>query len=200
MGIPEKSDDYGLADAKIPENLMKAGLQLDKKEFAEVMHSHKVHPSAVKGIWEVFQQKNIQSYNKAMEAHQKNITTAVNSLKGEWGDAYQQNVELGQMVINKFSSDQSANDFVTAVLSTDPRGIKFLAKIGEQFAEVKVPEFQMKRFTLAPAEAAEEVSRMKKDLNGPYWNHGNKFSKQEQDAAIARVNMLLAKAQGKGQA
>ncbi len=197
MGIPEKSDDYGLADAKIPENLSKSGLQFDKKEFAEVMHTHKVHPSAVKGLWEVFQQKNIQMYTKAVEAQKETVNKAINALKGEWGDSYQMNVELGQTVINKFSADQDSNDWVTAVLSTDPRGIKFLSKIGEQFAENKVPEFQMKRFSLAPAEAAEEVSRMKQDFNGPYWNHGNKFTKQEQDAAIARVNMLLAKAQGK---
>jgi hypothetical protein len=170
-------------------------LALDKNKFAEIMHAHKVHPSAVKGIWNAYQQMAIESYKGAMEKHQKTLTDTVNSLKGEWGDAYQSNIELGQMVINKFAPDQATNDYITTVLSQSPQGIKFLAKIGDQFAENKVGEFQMKKFSLAPDEAMEEVRRIKADMDGPYMNQKGKFSEKEHQLAVERVNGLIASVQ-----
>ena len=191
MGVPDKAEGYGLPDAKLPESMAKSGLTLNKQQFAEVMHAHKVHPSAVKGIWETYQKMNIDAYQKAMGDHQANLQKTVNALKGEWGDQYNTNVELGQLVINKFSADKEMNDYLTTILSQDPRGIKFLAKIGDQFAEHKVGEFQMKRFSLAPEEAMEEVRKMSRDMNGPYMNQSGKFTDREHQAAVDRYNMLL---------
>lgn len=196
MGIPDKAQGYGLPDANIPESMK--DLTLDKNKFAEVMHAHKVHPSAVKGIWETYQKMAIDSYKGVMEKQQAKLTETVNTLKGEWGDAYNTNVELGQLVINKFSSDQETNDYITSMLCQDPRGIKFLSKIGSQFAENKVGEFQMKRFSLAPDEAMEEVRKIKSDLDGPYHNSKGKFTDAEHQASMDRVNMLLASAQRRG--
>lgn len=201
LGVPDKAEGYGLADAAIPKDLAQMGLTLNKNEFAEVMHAHKVPPGAVKGIWDVYQQKAIGAYKNAMQAQQEQLTKTVNSLRGEWGDSYQTNVELGQMVINKFSNDQDTNDYITSALSKDARGIKFLAKVGEQFAENKVPEFQMKRFSLAPEEALEEIQKIKQDMDGPYMNQKGKFSDREHTAAVDRVNHLFGVFQkGRGKA
>ena len=194
LGVPDKAEGYGLADASIPKDLADMGLTLNKNEFAEVMHAHKVPPATVKGIWDIYQKKAISAYQNAMQEQQKSLTTTINALRGEWGDAYDTNIELGQMVINKFSVDQGMNDYLTAVLSKDPRGIKFLAKIGDQFAENKVGEFQMKRFTLAPEQAMEEISNLKKDLDGPYHNMKGKFSDAEHQRAVDQVNGLMAAA------
>ena len=191
LGVPDKAEGYGLADAVIPKDLAQMGLTLNKNEFAEVMHAHKVPPGAVKGIWDVYQQKAIGAYTNAMKAHQEQLTNTVNTLRGEWGDSYETNVELGQMVINKFSDSQETNDKITALLSKDPAGIKFLAKVGSQFAENKVPEFQMKRFSLAPEEALDEVIKIKMDLDGPYHNSKGKFTAKEHQVAVDRVNHLI---------
>ena len=190
LGVPDKAEGYGLADAQIPKDLAQMGLTMNKSEFAEVMHAHKVPPGAVKGIWEVYQQKAIGAYKTAMQQQQEQLTNTVNQLRSEWGDSYETNVELGQMVINKFSDSQETNDKITSLLSKDPAGIKFLAKVGEQFAENKVPEFQMKRFSLAPEQALEEIEKIKKDLDGPYMNTKGKFSDREHQAVVDRVNHL----------
>lgn len=200
LGVPDKAEGYGLADANIPKDLSDMGLTLNKNEFAEVMHAHKVPPAAVKGIWDIYQKKAVDSYQKAMQEHQKTLTQTINSLRGEWGDAYETNVELGQMVINKFSDTQDTNDYITSSLSKDPRGIKFLAKLGNEFAENKIGEFQMKRFTLTPEQAMEEVMKIKMDLNGPYMNQSGKFTDAEHNREIDRVNGLIASAQKSRQA
>lgn len=195
MGIPDKAEGYGLADANLPESMK--GMTMDKGQFAEVVHAHKLTPSQAKGLWETYQKINIDTYNKALEAHQKQLTDTVNSLKGEWGDAYETNVELGQLVINKFSNDQEQNDYITSVLAKDPRGVKFLAKIGEQFAENKVGEFQMKKFSLAPEQARDEWQKIAKDPNHAY--NSDKASPKERQAAIDYVNSLIRTAnKGRG--
>lgn len=190
MGIPDKAEGYGLPNANIPESMK--DLVLDKNKFADIMHAHKVHPHAVKGIWEAYQKMAIDSYQGAMDKHKAKLTENVNRLRGEWGDTYDTNIELGQTVINKFSDSQEMNDYLTSTLSQDPMGIKFLAKLGNQFAENKIGEFQMKRFSMAPAEAQAEIDKMVRDLEGPYMNTKEKYTEQEHQAAIARVNSLRA--------
>ncbi len=190
MGIPDKAEGYGLPDANLPDSMK--GITLDKDQFANVMHAHKVHPSAVTGIWKEYQRINVEEYGKAMDAHKASLNETVNRLRGDWGDAYDSNVELGQTVINKFSEDQEGNDYLTSILTQDPRGIKFLAKIGDQFAENKIGEFAMKRFSLSPDEAQVEIDSMTKDLNGPYMNTQGSHTDAEHQAAIARVDSLRA--------
>jgi hypothetical protein len=199
MGIPDKAEQYGLPDAKLPDSMK--DITIDKNKFAEVVHAHKLTPAQAKGLWQTYTELNVQSYQEAIKAHQDSLMNTVNSLKSEWGDAYQTNVELGQMVINKFSSDQEMNDYITTTLSKDPRGIKFLAKLGDQFAENKIPEFSMKRFSLAPEQAMEEITKIKNDLNGPYMNTKGKFTEKEHQAEVDRVNNLyhlINKAKGQG--
>jgi hypothetical protein len=190
MGIPDKSEGYGLADPNLPEQLKGSGV--GKERFAEIVHAHKLTPAQAQGLWKVYNEVSVEQYNQALQAHEKNTQDMVSRLKGEWGDAFETNVELGQMVINKFSNDQDMNDYITAVLSQDPRGIKFLAKIGDQFAENKVGEFQMKRFSTSPEEAQNEIDKLVKDLDGPYMNQSGKFTDREHQAAIDRVNHLRA--------
>lgn len=190
LGIPDKAEGYGLPDSSFPDEMK--GMSIDKNKFADIVHAHKLTPAQAQGLWKAYNDINVDAYGKAMEAHKKQLNDTVTRLKGEWGDAYNVNIELGQTVINKFSPDQETNDFLTNELSKDPRAIRFLAKIGEQFAENKVGEFQMKRFSLAPEEAQNEINKMVKDMEGPYMNVKNKHTEAEHQAAISRVDMLRA--------
>lgn len=195
MGIPDKAEGYGIPDAKMPDGWN--GAVPNKNEFAEIAHAHKLTPAQANGLWETFIRKNIEGYQSAVNAHKEQIVNTVNQLKGEWGDAYETNVELGQMVINKFSTDPEMNDFITATLSQDPRGIKFLARLGDQFAENKMGDFQMKRFSLGPEQAQEEIHKIMNDPNHAYVNP--KASAREHQAAVDYVNSLhasIAKARG----
>lgn len=186
MGIPDKAEGYGLADAQMPESMK--GLTFDKNKFAEVVHAHKLTPAQAKGLWEEYTRMSMESYDKAMKDHQMKITGVVNQLRSEWGDAYDTNVELGQSVINKFSTDQEMNDYLTSILTQDPRGVKFLAQIGNQFAENKIGDFSMKKFSLSPEQAMEEIDKIVKDQNHAY--NSDKASPREHQAAIDYVNSL----------
>lgn len=187
MGIPDKANEYGLPDVEMPKDMQ--GMVFDKQKFAEVVHSFKLTPAQAKGLWGAYTEMSKTAYAQAMKTHADNMTQVVNRMRGEWGDAYDSNVELGQLVINKFASDQDAQDFVTATLSKDPRGIKFLAKIGSQFAENKVGEFGYKRFSLTPEQAQAELDAIRNDPKDPYNNE--KAPEAVRQRRIDYVNSLI---------
>lgn len=190
MGIPDTAEKYGLSDVEVPASMK--GLTFDKKEFSEIAHSLKFTPGQTKTLWETFTKKSMDTYAQALKTHEEQMTNIVNGLRGEWGDAYQTNVELGQMVINKFGGDKETQDFIAASMLKDPRGIKFLVKLGNQFAENKMGDFGIKKFSLSPDEAKKEWENIVKDPNDPYNN--DKIDSRIRQERIDYVNGLISKA------
>lgn len=188
LGIPDKAEGYGLADAQIPEAMKE--LTFDKNKFAETVHAFKLTPNQAKGLWEAYTKMTIDNYSQYLKNHETNMVNVVNKLKSEWGDTYDSNVQLGQMVISKFAGDKDTEDFLSTTLSKDPRAIKFLAKIGNHFAENKVGEFNYQRFSKAPEEAMKEIEAITNDPKHPYLN--DKARPAEREAAINYVNSLYA--------
>lgn len=188
LGVPENPDGYNLPNIDVPENLK--GLTFDKAKFAEAVHKFDLTPTAAKGLWEAYTAMSKQAYGDAVKAQEEKITGIKNQLMAEWGEAFKPKVELGQNVINKFSDDKETNDYITSVLVSDARGIKFLAKIGEQFTENKIGGFQAQRFSKTPDEAQTELDTIRRDMAHPYNNE--KASPQERDRAIGYVNDLIA--------
>ncbi len=188
LGIPDKAEGYGLADAPVPEALK--DLTFDKQKFAETVHAFKLTPSQAKGLWEAYTKMTTENYSGYLKQHQTNMVNVVNQLRSEWGDTYEGNVQLGQMVISKFAGDKETEDFISASLAKDPRGVKFLAKIGNQFAENKVGEFSYQRFSKAPEEAQKEIDKILEDPKHPYLN--DRAHPNERQAAVDYVNSLYA--------
>ena len=183
FGIPESPEGYGLEDFKLPE-----GVSFDKKQFSEIAHANNLTPNQTKGLWKTYNEIRAGEYQKAVEAFKSKVGEVANSLRQEWGDAYPAKVELGQMVINKFSDDPDMADFLTTSFAQDPRGIKFLAKIGSQFAENKIGSFHANRFAQSPQEAQTELEAIRRNPNHPYLNP--KATDKEHAEAVELVNRL----------
>ncbi len=186
MGIPDKPDGYGLPDVKLPDGVK--GLAFDKAKFAEVLHANKLTPAQAKGIYKAYTDMVTTSYAQLTQKRTEELNTIVNQLRTEWGDAYDSNVDLGQTVINKFAVNQEEADYLTAILTQDPKAIRFLTKIGQQFAENKIGEFQYKSYSFSPLQAQAEIDKIMNDPNHPYINP--KATKEEHDRAVQYVNNL----------
>jgi hypothetical protein len=188
MGIPDKAEAYGLPDIELPGEMK--NMTFDKKTFAEVVHAHKLTPDQAKGLWKAYTDMAKTAYDKFAKEHQATLQQVVNKLRGEWGDTYDSNIQLGQMVINKFSADKETEDYLTATLTKDPRGVKFLAKIGNEFAENKIGSFSIQRFSLTAEQAQAEIDGILRDPKHPYNN--DKATQAERNRAIDYVNGLYA--------
>lgn len=189
MGIPDTAEGYGLKDATIPESMK--SMSFDKKTFAETIHKFGLTPKQASGLWEAYTQMSMGAYNKYVTDNNTQLAQLVNGLKQEWGDAYDTNVELGQMVINKFSDSEEAANYITASLLKDPRGVKFMAKIGSQFAENKIGDFKYHTgFSFSPEQAKQEIDKIMNDPQHPYLNP--KATNEEHDRAVQYMNQLWA--------
>lgn len=188
LGVPDSPEGYTLKDVSVPDSMK--GLAFDKATFAKALHSQHLTPEQAEGLWDQYTKMTQDGYAKALKGHEDHIVQVTNQLRQEWGDAYKSKVELGQMVINKFSDNPETNDFITSVLSSDPRGIKFLAKLGDQFTENKIGDFKYQRHSLTPEEAQREIDAIKNDPNHPYSNP--KASQDEHDRAVDFVNSLIS--------
>lgn len=196
MGVPDTAEGYGLKDAVLPESMK--GMTFDKKVFSETIHKFGLTPKQAQGLWQAYTEMNMQTYSKYASDNEKALGDMVTGLRNEWGDAYDSNVQLGQMVINKFSASEDDANFITASILKDPRGAKFLAKIGGQFAENKIGDFKYSRFALTPDQAKQEIDKIMNDPNHPYLNP--KSTAEEHNRAVEYVNNLYSvfdKAQNK---
>ena len=188
MGIPTTADGYALPDIDVPDSLK--GLTFDKAKFQEAVFKRELTPTAAKGLWDDYTKMAKEAYADALKKRNESLTGMINGLRSEWGEAYQSKVELGQMVINKFSADKEMSDFLTAILTQDPRGIKFLASVGDQFAENKIGDFKYQRHSLTPEEAQNEIDIIKRDMKHPY--NDPKATEAEHNRAVDYVNSLIS--------
>ena len=193
IGVPDAPGGYNLPDAKLPESMAK--LSFNKDSFQGIVHKYGLSPAQASGLWNEYTNMSGNIYASHMKDFETTLNKNINTLRAEWGDAYAGNIELGEMVIAKFSDDQEMGDFLTATLSKHPAGMKFLAKIGNQFSENKIGEFKYKRFALTPEEAGNEISRIKADPNHAY--NSEKASQKDHDQAVEHVNRLIAASLGK---
>jgi len=188
MGVPESPEGYELPDPQVDSGFESA--VPDKQFFQEAVHKIGMTPRQATKAWETMVEANKNALAQATEQYQNQVNEVANKLKSEWGDAYKGNVELGQSVINKFSGDKETNDFLTATLAKDPRGVKFLADVGKQFAENQIGEFKANRFAKSPAEAQAEIDKITSDPSHPYLN--DKATPKEHEEAVKYVNSLYA--------
>jgi len=194
FNIPQDPSGYNLPDADFPESMN--GATIDKDGFSSIVHRYNLTPEQAKGMWSEYTGMIKGTFNKQIQEHEAHMTGVQNEMRQEFGDAYDTKVELGQMVINKFSDDQDMNDEITSLLSQSPKGIKFLAKIGDQFAENKIGDFKYQQHAVSPEEAQKEINDIRNDANHPYNNE--KATSGERQRAIDYVNSLYGSIQKSG--
>jgi len=198
LGVPQEASGYELDDPKVPEGLEDVMFAMD--DFKALSHKHKLTPEQAKGIMNDYVDllNNVQT--KAREDFTKNLDEVKNSLKKEWGLTYEPKVKMAQDVMNKFTESKEEFDALNAKLGTDATALKFLAKVGENFAEGTLGDVgeHGSRFTKSPAEAKQEYEAIMNNPNDIYWSgvrNNNVVSESARKERISYVESLLRMSQ-----
>jgi hypothetical protein len=170
LGVPETADGYGLTQPEgVPEGLQDA--QMDVKAFSEIAKGLNLTPKQAQGLQKEYTEMISGIYNKGEAGKAAAMENAKAELTNEWGLAYSEKVNLAKGVLTKFAGDKAEFDYINAKIGNDPKAVKMLAKIGEQFSEGSLGDFKPSgSFTKTPAEAKSEYDAIMNDTGDPYWS------------------------------
>lgn len=185
LGVPKTPEGYDLEAVANPE-----GVQLfDKVKFQEMALESGASKSVAEKFWKSYTDGTKAGYEEAKGKFDANVEAAGNALKQEWGEAYETKVQRGEAVIDSFAKSQEQKDYLTATLSQDAQGLKFLADLGDQFSESRIAGFQEKQgFTKTPDEARQELARIKAS---PEYNSNDERIRMK---AVEAANAMMLQA------
>lgn len=168
IGLPEKIEDYKV---DIKESLFTPE-QLDKIKAAA--YENNVLPNQFQKMMELFNQEQnaiIDNQNKTVT---ETLKEASDSLKKEWGEGYQKNINNAASVVKHFGGKEMMDYLDASGLGNDVKLIKFLAGVGSKLnKEDTFHSDTVERFSLTKDEASAKLNAMRADMNNPMFNRND---------------------------
>jgi hypothetical protein len=182
LGRPKDATEYKLP---IPEG--------DNGEFAKkmapILHKHGLTSRQAEGLANDWNGVMIETAKTMAEEQNIQETADLESLKKEWGGAYDQRVELGRRAVRQFAPDQETLGALEKSLGT-AKLIKLFAKIGEGLGEAKPAGFDTESsgtFGLTPAAAKAKLTELETDKDWGKRFHGGGAAERAQRDNLLRI-------------
>jgi len=184
LGRPKESKDYQLpTDLQIPKELPVSERLIEG--FRGIAHKTGMLPKQFQEAYKWFMNEQIANYNDGITANKKSSDEARTALRTEWGAAFDQNLALGEKVLQSYGDENIINLVRQNGLHTNPDFVKFLHKIGSVLSEDQLSG-KPPSLTLAPEEAKAELAKMENDPKHPLFD----ATHPEHDSAMKKRDML----------
>lgn len=189
LGRPESPDKYGF---KPPEELPEGYSVQEElvKEFSEQAHKHGLTTAQAKHLFDWFVGKQASEYQAFNEHLSTSQQEAVDSLKQEWGRAFDERVGLAKQAVAKFGGDELKTYLDESGLGNHPSLIKAFAEVGKLLKEDGAPPGSgSTSFTMSAEEARMEIAQLQanKEFMQQYNNDMNPGHKE----AVERMQKLF---------
>jgi len=171
LGRPGNSEGYTLPEVKMPDGFPAAD-PVVTKGFKEQCHALGILPNQAAELYKWYQGVNGQQYEGMMTDRQTGITNAENSLRQEWGKAYDTNLGQAKAVLNQFGDENLTAYLESSGAGNDPHLIRFLANIGKNFGEDGL-QGRPTSNVMSPDEAKAEINSILADKQGAYFSKDN---------------------------
>jgi len=188
LGLPKDAAGYNFdmpKDSKFDDDFVKS--------FKENAHKNGILPKQAAGLMNWFDETIRATGQKNSEKMKHDSETAINGLKTEWGLAYNDNLQIARLAVNKLGDDNLKQFMEESKLGDDPRVIKLFANIGKFLKEEKQVDLGSPgHFTgaLTPSDAQKKIDTLLGDPAGPYYNADHPNHK----AAIEEAQTLFKSA------
>ena len=167
LGRPEGADKYELDEEMAKE------LQIDEKALGivkEVAYKNGMNNEQLKALVDTYgeivkdQQKSFDEFKEVR------IKENVETLRKEWGAAYDERVHTARKAYSSLvGDDKELKEMFDAGLGNDPAVIKMFHRIGSQLSEDSITG-KGRPLTMTPDEAKRQIEAIKTDPKGPFWN------------------------------
>jgi hypothetical protein len=192
LGRPEDPKGYGI---EVDGNVITEELATD---YADIAHKLRLSPDQAKGILDYYKSSIEQSGAQSLELAEAAKEQTVESLRGEWGRAFDQKVEAAAKVAQEFADPEMFNITLAdgSKLGDNAEFIKAFAKIADfrqsVTSEDTVAEMSQSN-VMTPASAQAEIDAIMGDKTHVYWDRKNPVGRQK---AVERMQHLMEQLHG----
>jgi hypothetical protein len=133
LGRPESPDKYDLPRPKLPE-----GMSYDEgaeKSFRAMAHKLGLTSAQFKSMYDEYNRYQVAAFAAQSDANKKAVEAANASLKKDWGDQYDANMELTKRAIYWLGGDDLVQELGDFKIGNSPAMAKAFAKIGKLMAD-----------------------------------------------------------------
>lgn len=192
LGRPESPSDYGFdVDGNVITEEVAAN-------YADVAHKLRLTPDQAKGVLDYYRSAVEQSGEQSLELAEAAKEQTVESLRSEWGRAFDQKVEAAARVAQEFADPEMFNITLAdgSKLGDNAEFIKAFAKIADfrqsVTSEDTVAEMSQSN-VMTPATAQAEIDAIMNDKSHAYWDRKNPIARQK---AVERMQHLMEQLHG----
>lgn len=192
LGRPEAPSDYGF---DVDGNVVTEELATN---YADVAHKLRLTPDQAKGILDYYRSSVEQSGEQSLELAEAAKEQTVESLRNEWGRAFDQKVEAAARVAQEFADPEMFNITLAdgSKLGDNAEFIKAFAKIADfrqsVTSEDTVAEMSQSN-VMTPATAQAEIDAIMNDKSHAYWDRKNPIARNK---AVERMQHLMEQLHG----
>lgn len=170
LGRPETPDKYTLPDfSTLPEGL-KPNESFVKALSAEA-HKRGLNNDQHMGILQEILKFEVDAAKQAEVEEQNQMRERVETLRKEFGSAYDQRVALAKKTFETFAVPEERGEFDKRY-GSDPLIIKMFSKMGERLLEDRSIDGTggINALAMTPQEAMQEINKIRSDKENPYNN------------------------------
>ena len=192
LGRPETPNDYGF---DVDGNVITEELAAN---YADVAHKLRLTPDQAKGVLDYYRSTVEQEGAQSLELAEVAKEQTVQSLRQEWGRAFDQKVEAAARVAQEFADPEMFNITLAdgSKLGDNAEFIKAFAKIADfrqsVTSEDTVAEMPQSN-VMTPAAAQAEIDAIMNDKTHAYWDRKNPVGRQQ---AVERMQHLMEQLHG----
>lgn len=190
FGAPESAEDYGLelSDSFKEDPIL--------KDIANDFHAVGLPKNKAEALMAKVQEK-MDAYEKDLETEiQIKEQDKVESIKKEFGSAFDKRLELANSALRKFGGEEAIKAIADAGLANDPAVFRMLSEVGKLISEdVPAGGKEVKEFGTTPDEAKNMIAELRAD---------SAFNERARDVrhpghaeAVAKLERLYRLASGK---
>jgi hypothetical protein len=129
---PKSADEYKL-EKYLPEGYEEKPEAM--KPILAKMHTLGLTQKQVQGVMGIYG----ETLGSALATEKQTHQAAVAALQSEWGDKFKENLATANLVVNAIATPEERAILQQPKYSNDPFLLKFLAKVGAEFREDRLP-------------------------------------------------------------
>lgn len=178
-----KPRDIGQYEIKAEEGFDKKAVD----NFKELAYKNNLLPKQAQAILDWYSTANKEASTQAANQSKAQQEADIQTLKQEWGGAFDTKIARAQLVIKNHADDETIKYLAESGLGNNTKLVRLLSKIGEMYKEDQIRGEGGDPNALSPQEAMRQANEIISDRSHPYYDKHHPNHKN----AVTEVQKLM---------